>query len=152
MHKNKTVKIAIGTDHAAFEIKKEIVKYLDEKGFLVSDEGTYSLDSCDYPDFAKKVALKVRDNVVEFGILICGTGIGMSITANKVKGIRAALCCNEYMAEMSRKHNNSNILCLGVRVLNKEQMINIIDKWLATEYECGRHEKRLFKIDEIEGC
>ena len=146
------MRIAIGSDHSAFEIKKELVKYLDEKGYLVSDEGTYSFESCDYPDFAEKVALKVRDKVVELGILICGTGIGMSISANKFRGIRAALCFNEYMAEMSRLHNNANILCLGARVLSQEQMIEIINKWLSTEFEGGRHSKRLAKIDEMEGC
>jgi len=146
------IKIAIGTDHAAFELKNELVKYLTDKGYLVSDEGTYSLDSCDYPDYAQKVAFKVRDKISDKGILICGTGIGMSITANKVKDVRAALCFNEYMAEMSRLHNNANVLCLGARVLNKEQMIEIIDKWLTTEYEGGRHDKRLVKINELEGC
>jgi ribose 5-phosphate isomerase B len=146
------IKIAIGSDHAAFEIKRDIVKYLDEKGYLVSDEGTYSLDSCDYPDYAKKVGFKVRDKVVDLGILICGTGIGMSISANKIKGIRASLCFNEYMAEMARIHNNANVLCLGARVLKQEEIVKIIDKWLESKYEGGRHDKRLAKITEIEGC
>jgi ribose 5-phosphate isomerase B len=147
----KNIKISIGSDHAAIDIKKDLISYLEENGYLLSDEGTYSTESCDYPDYAKKVALKVRDNIVDKGILICGSGIGMSMAANKIKGIRAALCISEYMAEMSRLHNDANVLCLGARILSKDEMIKIINKWLETDYEGGRHNKRLDKMVEMEG-
>ena len=147
------MKIAIGTDHAAFELKTKIINYLQKKGYEVFDEGTYSTDSCDYPDFAIKVANKVAAGIADRGILICGTGIGMSITANKVKGIfsvLAALCTNEFMAEMTRKHNNSNVLCMGARVSTETEIFAIMNKWLTTEYEAGRHQNRLNKILELE--
>ena len=145
------MKIAIGADHAAFEIKSEILEYLKAKKNEMIDEGTYSIESCDYPDFAEKVACKVRDKIVNRGILICGTGIGMSIAANKIRGIRAALCLNVKMAEMSRLHNDANVLCLGARILAKDEMFKIIDKWLGTDYEGGRHDRRLEKIKKLEG-
>ncbi len=144
------LKIAFGSDHAGFNLKKKIIRIFTEKGYLASDEGTYSEESCDYPDFAKKVVLKVKDGIVDRGILICGTGIGMSIAANKIHGIRAALCYNEYTAEMSRKHNNANVLCLGARVLDDIEIIKIIDKWLSTEFEGERHQKRIEKMFELE--
>jgi|SRR5574344_669257 ribose 5-phosphate isomerase B len=144
------VKISIGSDHAGFDLKKEISKYLTDKGFLVSDEGTYSLERCDYVDFAKIVAEKVRDKIVDKGILVCGTGVGMSIVANKIKGIRASLCVTEYMAEMTRLHNDANILCLGARTVETATNLVIVKKWLETGFEGGRHIPRIEKISLLE--
>ncbi|MCP4482870.1 MAG: ribose 5-phosphate isomerase B [bacterium] len=143
-------KIAIGTDHSAVELKSQIIDYLESKGYILSDEGAYTDDSCDYPDYALKVAKKVQKGDAARGILICGTGIGMAIAANKVKGILAAVCTNTLMAEMTRKHNNSNVLCLGVRVSSHRDILEMIDTWLETEYEEGRHRYRLNKISDIE--
>lgn len=140
--------IAIGSDHGGFEYKEEIIKHLKEKGYEnIIDCGTYSKDSCDYPIIAKEVAKKVVSKEADKGILICGTGIGMSIAANKVKGIRAALCGDTFSARATRAHNNSNILCLGERVIGIELAFDIVDIWLKTDFEGGRHQRR---IDEIE--
>ncbi|MFH1714878.1 MAG: ribose 5-phosphate isomerase B [Elusimicrobiota bacterium] len=144
------MKIAIGNDHAGYDLKSAILKYLHEKAIIAVDCGSNSKDSCDYPDYAKDVALKVISKEVEAGILICGTGIGMSICANKFKGIRAALCLNTEMARLSRRHNNANILCLGARLINQNEAIDIIHAWLNSSFEGGRHEKRLSKIAECE--
>lgn len=141
------VKVAVGSDHGGFEYKAKIINYLKEHNFEYEDVGTFTKDSCDYPIIAKKVANKVVSGEADKGILICGTGIGMSITANKVKGIRAALCSDTFSARATRAHNNSNILCLGERVIGDCLAIDIIDVWLHTEFEGGRHQRR---IDEIE--
>ena len=145
------MKVAIGSDHAGFEYKEMIKKYLEEKGFKVIDKGTYSNERTDYPIYAEKVAKAVVNGEADRGILICGTGIGMSITANKIKGVRAALCQNDFMAKMARKHNNSNILCLGQRVVGTDHALSIVDTFFSTEFEGGRHEKRITLISEIEG-
>ena len=144
------MKIAIGADHGAFELKEVLKPYLEEKGHEVIDCGTYDLSSVDYPDIAEKTAAKVVDNTCERGILLCGTGIGISIAANKVKGIRAALCTNEYCAKMSRNHNNANILCMGARVTGVELAKSILDTFLKEEFEGGRHQVRVDKIMNIE--
>lgn len=138
--------IGIGSDHGGFELKGYITKYLKEKGYEVKDYGAYSEDSIDYPDCAAPVCKAVQSGEIEKGILICGTGIGISIAANKYKGIRAALCADVYSAKMSRQHNNAQILCLGGRVTGRELAYMIVDTWLTTEFEGGRHEKRVEKI------
>lgn len=144
------MKIAIGSDHAGFRLKEKIKDFLLSKGYEVLDFGTNSTEPTHYPIFAKEVARVVQRKEADFGILICGSGIGMCITANKFKGIRAALCLNEYMARMSRRHNNANVLCLGDRVLGEELALSIVSAWLSEEFEGGRHQKRLELIQEIE--
>ncbi len=143
--------IAIGSDHAGFDLKQEIIKYLQELEFNVEDFGTYSAERVDYPDYAIKVAHSVTSGENQFGILVCGSGIGISITANKVRGIRAALCCSEYMAEMARKHNNANILAMGGRTTPPELAKKIIDVFFSTEFEGGRHLTRVNKIHTLTG-
>jgi len=143
-------KIAIGSDHTGFKIKNILIKYLSEKGFTVQDYGTYNEQSCDYPDFAKKVAISVALNENDAGILIDATGIPSAITSNKIKSIRAATCYNEFSAKSSRAHNNANVLVLGAKALGEETIKSIADTWLSTPFEGGRHQKRLDKIDEIE--
>lgn len=141
------IKIAIGSDHGGFRLKEKIIEYFKEKNISFEDFGTYSEESCNYPVIAKEVANKVAKNEFQKGILVCGTGIGVSIVANKVKGIRAALCFDTFCAKMSREHNNANILCLGQRVLNEDVAIEIVDTWLNTEFEGGRHEIRVNMIE-----
>ena len=143
-------RIAIGADHAGFKLKEFVKSFLKEKGFEVIDVGTYSEERCHYPIYAQKVAQMVSKGEIEKGILICGSGIGMSIVANKFKGVRAALCHNIYSAKYSRLHNNSNILCLGGRVTGEDLTKEIVETWLETPFEGGRHEDRLSLIEEIE--
>ncbi len=133
----------MGSDHAGFGLKEQIKKYLMDKGHTVRDTGPYTEDRCDYPVYAKKVATLVAKDKASKGILVCGSGIGMSMAANKVKGIRAAVCESLYTAEMSRMHNDSNVLCLGARILSKKKALAIVDKWLHTKFEGGRHLKRV---------
>lgn len=143
--------IAIGSDHAGYELKKEIISYLAEKGYKIKDFGTGCKEtSVDYTDFGLLVAESIQRGECEKGIVICGTGIGISISANKVPGIRAALCTNCYMARMSREHNNSNILALGSRVLGVDLALDIVDTWLKTDFKKDRHKIRVDKIAEIE--
>lgn len=142
------IKIAIGSDHGGFELKEKIIEYLKSNEIEFKDFGTFSNESCDYPVFAKEVALEVSKGAFNKGILICGTGIGVSIVANKVKGIRAALCFDTFCAEMSRAHNNANVLCLGQRVLAQDLALEIVDVWLNSEFEGGRHEKRVHMIED----
>ncbi|MBS7298910.1 MAG: ribose 5-phosphate isomerase B [Eubacteriales bacterium] len=144
------IMIAIGSDHGGFELKTHIMEYLKNQGLELFDFGTYSEDSCDYPDIAEKVANAVADGECEKGILICGTGIGISIAANKVKGIRAALCGDVYSAKMTRKHNDANILCMGGRVTGRELAFMICDTFLSEEFEGGRHQNRIDKIHKLE--
>ena len=143
-------RIVIGSDHSGFRLKNTLFKYLLEKGYKVEDAGTYDENSCDYPDYAKKVALQVASDGSDFGILIDATGIPSAITANKIKGIRAATCYNSFSAKSSRSHNNANVLVIGSRTLGEESIKEIIDVWLSTEFEGGRHQLRLDKISEIE--
>lgn len=142
------IKIAIGSDHGGFEYKASIIKALQVKGYDVVDMGTYSPVSCDYPIIAKKVARAVAKGDFEKGILVCGTGIGMSMAANKVKGIRAAVCGDTFSARATRAHNNANILCLGQRVVGEGLALDIVDIWLTTKFEGGRHERRVNMIEE----
>lgn len=142
------IKIAIGSDHGGFEYKASIIKALQDKGYDVVDMGTYSPESCDYPIIAKKVARAVAKGDFEKGILVCGTGIGMSMAANKVKGIRAAVCGDTFSARATRAHNNANILCLGQRVVGEGLALDIVDIWLTTKFEGGRHERRVNMIEE----
>lgn len=146
MDKNK---ISLGSDHAGFKLKEAIKKYLIKKGYDVKDFGTNSEDSVDYPDYAKLVANDVIKNNSR-GILICGTGIGMSMAANKVSGIRAARCLDEYDAEMSRRHNDANVLTMGGRTTRKDMAKKIVDVWLNTPFDEGRHIQRINKINELE--
>ncbi len=142
--------IALGSDHGGYALKKEIAKHLDELGADYKDFGTYSEDSCDYPVYGEQVAKAVASGEFELGILVCGTGIGMSIAANKVKGIRAALCHDCFSAEYTRKHNNANILVLGGRVIGVGHALKIVDIFLSTDFEGGRHAKRIDLITKIE--
>lgn len=144
------MKITIASDHAGFGLKSRILRYLTEKNLETSDLGTDGRDSVDYPDFAVKVAKAVSAGRSDLGILICGTGIGMSIAANKVPGIRAALCHNVATAEASRRHNDANVLVLGERVLDEATALQIVETWLGSEFDAGRHRKRIEKIHAIE--
>ena len=141
------MKIAIGCDHAAFDEKNNLITYLENKNFLVKDFGCFGNDSVDYPDYARLVAKEIQKNNYDFGILICGSGIGISIAANRHRGIRAALCTSEFHAEMSRKHNDANIIALGARITPIDEMFIIISKFLDTEFEGGRHQNRIEKIE-----
>ena len=141
------MKIAIGCDHAAFQEKENIRKYLITKGYEVIDVGTNSNQSVNYPEFGHKVARMVTESVVNKGIVICGSGIGISIAANKVKGARAALCTTCKHAEMSRKHNDANILALGARMTEYNLLEKIVDVWLNTDFEGGRHLTRINMIE-----
>lgn len=145
------MKLVIGNDHAGVEFKEKLVKALEERGHEVINVGTDSLESVDYPDIAVLVGEKVLDEEAKFGILICGTGIGISIAANKVEGIRAALCHNEFTARMARLHNNANIVALGARVIGDELGKAIVDTFVTTEFEGGRHARRVGKIEDC-GC
>ena len=141
------MKIAIGCDHAAFDEKNSLITFLENKNFLVKDFGCFSNDSVDYPEYASLVAKEIKNNNYDFGILICGSGIGISIAANRHRGIRAALCTSEFHAEMSRKHNDANIIALGARITPIDEMFSIISKFLDTEFEGGRHQNRIEKIE-----
>ncbi len=144
------MKIAIGCDHGGFEHKNAIKDHLIERGFEVTDCGIYENVSVDYPDIAVKVCDEITSGRCERGILVCGTGIGMSLTANKIKGIRAAALSDHYSAKYTRLHNNSNILCLGGRVVGIGTALELADLFVDTEYEGGRHQRRLDKIAELE--
>jgi ribose 5-phosphate isomerase B len=148
--KDKIMKIGIGNDHSALEMKKEIIAFLEEKGHEVVDYGTNSAESCDYPVYGEVVARAVAAGEVEQGILICGTGLGISLAANKVKGIRAAVCSEPFTAKMARAHNNCNILAFGARVVGPELAKMIVEAWLNTDFEGGRHQRRVDLIMEIE--
>ena len=144
------MKVVIACDHGGFELKEIVKDHLIEKGYSVMDIGTYNTDSVDYPDYGKKAGEIVASSEADRGIVICGTGIGISLAANKVNGIRCALCTNEYMAIMSRKHNDANMLSLGNRVVGSGLAISILDAWMSTEFEGGRHEIRVNKLMNIE--
>lgn len=149
---SQTKKISIGSDHAGFELKEAIRKFLESKGFEVEDFGCHDTNSVDYPDIAKNVARNVakqlEDNPEAKGILVCGSGIGVSIAANKVKNIRAALCHNIEFAKLSRQHNNANILALSGRYTEIPKATRIVDTWLNTDFEGGRHQNRILKIED----
>ncbi|HSD63954.1 MAG TPA: ribose 5-phosphate isomerase B [Ignavibacteriaceae bacterium] len=143
-------KAALGSDHTGFRIKNILSKILVEKGIGVIDVGTYDEKSCDYPDFAHAVAKKVQSKEADFGILIDATGIPSAITANKLKGIRAATCYNEFSARSAREHNDANIIVIGAKTIGEETIISVLDVWLNTRFGGGRHQKRLDKITAIE--
>ncbi len=141
------MKIAIGADHAGYDYKEQLKKYLLNKGFELADKGTYSAESVDYPDFAHPVANGVVNKEVDTGILICGSANGVAITANKHQGIRAAICWTNEVAELARKHNNANIICIPARFVNIGLAKSMTDIFIETEFEKGRHERRVEKID-----
>lgn len=145
------LKIALGSDHAGFRLKEALKGFLVSRNFKVLDEGTYSEDAVDYPDFAKKVAEDIKTKNADFGILVCGTGIGMSIAANRIKGIRAALCLFPEMAKLARSHNDANVLVLPGRFIGVELAQWITEVFLSEKFEGGRHEKRVKKIEEMDG-
>lgn len=149
-NRGDNMKIAIGSDHAGYDLKMEIIKFLEEAGYEYRDMGTDSSQSVDYPDYGYKVAKAVADKEYDRGILICGTGIGMCITANKVKGVRAALCHDVFSAKATRNHNDSNVLTLGARVIGAGLALEIVKTWLGEEFDGGRHQNRLDKISDIE--
>lgn len=144
------MKIVIGNDHTAVELKNHIKEFLENKGYDVTDFGTSSGERTDYPIYGYKVARSVADKEFDFGILICGTGIGISLAANKVKGIRAAVCSEPYSARLTRAHNNANIIAFGARVVGPSMAEMIVEEFLTTEYEGGRHQKRIDMISDIE--
>ena len=144
------MKIAIGADHAGFEEKEKIKSTLDEIGVEYTDMGTTSLDSVDYPDYARKVGEAVANGDVEQGLLICGSGTGMAISANKIKGVRAAVAWNEEIARLARQHNNANVLSLPARFTSEDEMANIVKAFFTTDFEGGRHAPRVDKISQIE--
>lgn len=140
-------KLIIGSDHAGFDLKNTLSDYLKENGFDVFDAGTYTKESCDYPVIAKDVANKIVNSDYDFGILVCGTGIGMSIAANKVKGVRAAVVSDTCSAKFSRQHNNANVLCIGSRIVGESLAKDIVNIWLASDFEGERHEKRVSMLE-----
>jgi ribose 5-phosphate isomerase B len=145
------MRIALGSDHGGFSLKQALIPMLQARDIQVADAGTENaVDSVDYPDFAERVALLVTHGEAEAGILVCGTGIGISIAANKVPGIRAALVTDEFMARMAKEHNNANVLVLGGRVLDEQKACSLVAAWLDATFEGGRHQGRLDKITEIE--
>lgn len=144
------MKIAMGNDHTAIDLKNTVKAHLEERGFEILDIGTNSTESCDYPVYGEKVGRMVAAGEADLGILICGTGVGISLAANKVKGIRACVCSEPYTARLSRMHNNSNILAFGARVVGDEMAKMITDEWLDAVYEGGRHQRRVDLMMEIE--
>ena len=146
----KTEKIIIGCDHGGLNLKNAVTAHLQAAGVSVEDVGTYTADSCNYPEYADRVCRRIQDGTYTLGILICGTGIGMSIAANKVKGIRAAVCSDHFSAKYTRLHNDANILCMGGRVVGPGVGLELADLFVDTEYEGGRHAKRVQMISDIE--
>jgi ribose 5-phosphate isomerase B len=144
------MKIALGSDHGGFQLKQLVIPLLRKLGHTIQDFGCYSDESTDYPDYAVQVAEKVANGDFDRGILICGSGQGMCVTANKVPGIRAALCNELASASLSRAHNNSNVLCMGARIIDPDLAFQIVTTWLATDFEGGRHDRRVQKIADIE--
>ena len=144
------MKIGIGNDHSALELKAEIIEYVERMGHEIIDFGTNSSESCDYPIYGEKVARAVAGKEVDCGILICGTGLGISLAANKVKGIRAAVCSEPFTAKMAKEHNNCNILAFGARVVGAELAKMVVDAWLKAEFRGGRHQHRVDLIMDIE--
>lgn len=142
--------IAVGSDHAGYALKSEVIKFLTDNGYEVKDMGTCNECSVDYPDFGLAVAEAVKNGECEKGIVICGTGLGISMAANKVPGIRAAVCTDSYMAKMSREHNDANILSLGARVVGTGLALEIVEAWIKTEFQGGKHLTRINKISDIE--
>lgn len=147
---NEAMKIALAADHAGFEDKENLKKTLDEMGVDYDDMGTHSCDSVDYPDYARKVSEAVADGKYDRGLLLCGSGTGMAIAANKVPGIRAAVAWNEDIAKLSRQHNDANVLSIPARFVSQDETSKIVKAWFAADFEGGRHERRVEKIEQIE--
>ena len=143
-------RIVIGADHGGFELKNKIAEHLTSRGFDVTDMGTNSAESCDYPIYASRVCSSILDEKADLGILVCGTGIGMSIAANKHAGIRAACCSDTFSARLTRLHNNANVLCIGARVVGAGLALDLVDEFVDAEFEGDRHTKRLSLIEKIE--
>ncbi len=146
----KQNKITIGCDHAGYELKLKVIDHLKNRGIEVIDVGTHSTNSCDYPNIAHAVCKNIQDGVTELGILICGTGIGMSMAANKHRGIRAAACSDTFSARLTRVHNDANVLCFGERVVGMGLAIDLVDNFIDAEFEGGKHQKRVDLITAIE--
>ncbi len=146
----KQNKITIGCDHAGYELKGKIIAHLQERGIEVIDVGTHSADSCDYPAIAHALCKNIQDGVTELGILICGTGVGMSMAANKHRGIRAAACSDTFSARLTRIHNDANVLCFGERVVGMGLAIDLVDNFIDAEFEGGKHQRRVDMITAIE--
>ncbi len=144
------MKIAVGCDHAAYELKEAIKEKLTKEGHEVLDMGCDSTESVDYPKYGHAVGRAVASGEAERGIAVCGSGIGISIACNKVPGIRAALCTSVEMAEMCRRHNNANVVCMGARMISQELAFDIIDKWMTTEFEGGKHLRRINEIEDLD--
>lgn len=145
------MKIALGADHAGYVLKESIKEFLNSKKIEYKDYGTFKIDSCDYPEYAYKVGQAILNQEADLGILICGTGIGMSITANKIKGIRAANVYDLKTAKLSRLHNDANVLCLGGRIMDEKKALPIVEIWLNTSFEGDRHQNRLNLISQLTG-
>lgn len=143
------MKIAIASDHAGLDLKSFLTKHLEKKGISVEDVGPYDHTSVDYPDYAKKMCESVLSKKVDLGIAICGTGVGMSIACNKISGIRASLCSESYTARLTRLHNNSNVLCLGARVIGEELAMDIVDEYISTDF--SNDERHIRRISKLEG-
>ncbi|MBQ7728687.1 MAG: ribose 5-phosphate isomerase B [Clostridia bacterium] len=143
-------KIVIGSDHAGYDLKQEIIAHLKSLGLEVLDVGTYSKDSCHYPEFAKALCQKIQSGEFKLGILICGTGIGMSMAANKCRGIRAACCSDSYSARLTREHNDANVLCFGARVIGPGTAEDMVDAFINTEFAGGRHQLRVDMLMDLE--
>ena len=143
-------KITIGCDHAGYELKLKVITHLQERGYEVLDVGTHSTDSCNYPEIAHEVCKNIQNGVTELGILICGTGIGMSMAANKHKGIRAAACSDTFSARLTRVHNDANILCFGERVVGMGLALDLVDNFIDAEFEGGKHQVRVDMITALE--
>ena len=144
------MRIAVGSDHAAFQLKQIVINYLQEQGYDVQDVGTYSEERANYPEYGYLAAKAVANGECEKGIVLCGTGIGISLAANKVKGIRCAVCNDPYSAALSRRHNDANMLAMGARIIGSGLALNIVETWLHSEFEGGRHQTRVDQIMNIE--
>ncbi len=142
-------RIVIGSDHAGYELKLKVIEHLEDRGIAVTDVGTDSAASCDYPVFADALCKRIQLGEFELGILVCGTGIGMSIAANKHSGIRAACCSDTYSARLTREHNDANVLCFGARVIGEGLALDLVDLFVDTEYAGGKHERRVKMLDEL---
>lgn len=143
------MKIILGSDHAGLDLKEKIFQHLRENGFSIEDIGTYTPESVDYPLYAQKVARSVAEGNADRGILICGSGLGMCIAANRIPGVRAVPVSDPYAAKMSRRHNDSNVLCLGARFLGQDMAMEIVDTWLNESFEGGRHQRRVAMMDQL---
>ena len=141
------MKVSLASDHGGFKYKEKIKEYLVHKGIEVIDYGTFSEESCDYPDYIRKAAVAVAEGIVDKAIGVCSSGVGVSIVANKVRGVRAALCHNLEIAKLSRQHNNANFLALGQKFVKEDELLPMVEAWLNTEFEGGRHQRRVEKIE-----